>query len=87
LVVQDVSGVQATELNILLAGVQMQSDLITYTSPCPYCGETIDVVVEPSFDDQHTIEDCSVCCRPIEVLVSTDVDGGTNVVLRHENEV
>ena len=33
---------------------------------CPYCGESIEVVVDPSEDAQSYIEDCSVSCRPME---------------------
>ena len=34
---------------------------------CPYCGEVIELLVDRSGGDQAYIEDCSVCCRPIEV--------------------
>ena len=34
---------------------------------CPYCGETIEIQVEASAGEQAYVEDCSVCCRPIEV--------------------
>ena len=37
---------------------------------CPYCGESIEVVVDPSEDAQSYIEDCSVCCRPMVLSVS-----------------
>ena len=36
---------------------------------CPYCGEPIVVVVDLSQDEQDYIEDCSVCCRPIEFKI------------------
>ena len=32
---------------------------------CPYCSETIDVVIDCSVEQQNYIEDCEVCCRPI----------------------
>ena len=53
--------------------------------PCPYCGETIDVVVDLSVEYQEYIEDCSVCCRPI-VMTATVIEGAPRVVVRHENE-
>jgi hypothetical protein len=34
---------------------------------CPYCGEAIELAVDDSAGAQAYIEDCSVCCRPIEV--------------------
>ena len=39
---------------------------------CPYCGESIDIVVDASLALQHYVEDCSVCCRPMELSVSVD---------------
>lgn len=33
---------------------------------CPFCGEAFIVFVDPSVPDQTYIEDCQVCCRPIE---------------------
>ncbi len=33
---------------------------------CPFCGEQISIVVDCSEDDQVYIEDCFVCCRPIQ---------------------
>jgi hypothetical protein len=41
---------------------------------CPYCGETIDIVVDGSLEQQSYIEDCSVCCRPIELSVTVMED-------------
>lgn len=35
---------------------------------CPHCWETIEVVVDLSIDRQTYIEDCAVCCRPIQLL-------------------
>ena len=34
---------------------------------CPYCGETISFVIDTSEPAQTYIEDCEVCCRPIQV--------------------
>ena len=34
---------------------------------CPYCWETITMLLDLSVDEQVYIEDCEVCCRPIEV--------------------
>lgn len=51
---------------------------------CPYCGEYFDVLIDPSVEQQHYIEDCEVCCRPIEFTVS--VGDSIRVIARHENE-
>lgn len=36
---------------------------------CPYCWEEISVLLDPSVSKQTYIEDCEVCCRPIEFHV------------------
>ena len=46
--------------------------LETQKSHCPYCGEQIEVVIDMSVEQQDYIEDCSVCCRPIEFFVNID---------------
>jgi Cysteine-rich CPXCG len=44
---------------------------------CPYCGESISVWVdEGGGGSQQYVEDCSVCCRPIELSVSASEDDG-----------
>lgn len=37
---------------------------------CPYCFETISMLLDPSTSIQHYIEDCEVCCNPIEIKVT-----------------
>lgn len=34
---------------------------------CPHCGEDISTLIDLSVDEQTFIEDCSVCCRAIEI--------------------
>jgi hypothetical protein len=41
---------------------------------CPYCGEPIALQVDDSAGEQDYVEDCSVCCRPIEVRLCRDGD-------------
>jgi hypothetical protein len=53
---------------------------------CPYCGETITVLIDTSLDEQNYIEDCQVCCRPIVLDVSVANDGSINVFARTEND-
>ena len=52
---------------------------------CPYCGESIEVVIDMSIENQEYIEDCSVCCRPIMMIASV-VDGEAHLIARHEND-
>jgi len=53
--------------------------LETRDMQCPYCGESIEIDIEPMDEDQTFIEDCSVCCRPIQYKVSHS-DEGVDVV-------
>ena len=62
------------------------NSLDSRTVECPYCGETIEVLIDCSVDEQSYIEDCQVCCRPINVTVSPGYDGGLEVQVAHENE-
>lgn len=34
---------------------------------CPYCWEQISMLLDSSVSKQTYIEDCEVCCRPIEI--------------------
>jgi hypothetical protein len=43
------------------------------SSICPYCGEPVDVEVDPLGPSTETyVEDCPVCCRPWVVHVSRE---------------
>ncbi|WP_250461246.1 CPXCG motif-containing cysteine-rich protein [Microbulbifer litoralis] len=53
---------------------------------CPYCGEPITLLVDPSAGEQTYIEDCAVCCRPIQISISEGNDGALQISLRHEDE-
>ena len=53
---------------------------------CPYCGETFEILLDCSIPQQDYIEDCYVCCRPINISVSIDILGAVNVNVTHENE-
>ncbi len=53
---------------------------------CPYCGEAIEVLIECLEEQQQYIEDCQVCCRPIEFTVWQSEYGEPLVKVAHENE-
>ena len=44
------------------------------TVDCPYCGESFAADVDTSAGNQDYIEDCPVCCRPIEFHLETAPD-------------
>jgi hypothetical protein len=39
---------------------------------CPYCGEPVPTLIDTSQGDHSTIEDCTVCCRPIQFEVQCE---------------
>ncbi len=53
---------------------------------CPYCGETIELPIDTYAGDQDYIEDCQVCCKPINVTVRFDEDGEFRVTARSDSE-
>lgn len=53
---------------------------------CPYCGEEIDVLIDCSVQHQNYIEDCQVCCRPINFDVAVIKDSELTVLVSHEDE-
>jgi len=44
-----------------------------YFFQCPYCWEEISMLMDSSIRNQIYIEDCEVCCNPIEIHVVFDV--------------
>ncbi|WP_339922582.1 CPXCG motif-containing cysteine-rich protein [uncultured Cyclobacterium sp.] len=34
---------------------------------CPYCLAEISMLLDPSIAEQNYIEDCEVCCNPIQI--------------------
>ncbi|MET7030505.1 CPXCG motif-containing cysteine-rich protein [Sediminicola luteus] len=34
---------------------------------CPYCWEEISMLLDTSISKQTYVEDCEVCCNPIEI--------------------
>jgi hypothetical protein len=45
-----------------------------YFFQCPYCWEQISMVLDTSVKGQTFVEDCEVCCHPIEVRYSVEDD-------------
>ena len=72
----DATGNAAPDLPLL---VQVMDDLFLVT--CPYCGEEIEIYVEPDVRGSF-VQDCEVCCNPWRVRVSRDGDGRTVDVAR-----
>lgn len=55
-------------------------------SYCPYCGESIELLIDCSIPEQEYIEDCQVCCRPIQIWATVDESGWPSLTLKAEDE-
>lgn len=42
---------------------------------CPYCGEAFETSVDTTAGDCTYVEDCQVCCQPIEMQQRVGADG------------
>jgi hypothetical protein len=39
---------------------------------CPHCGEPIDTTADTSQGNYTTIEDCEVCCAPMNIEITCE---------------
>lgn len=42
---------------------------------CPYCGERFETRIDLTTADPGCVEDCQVCCRPIEIGIEREPTG------------
>jgi hypothetical protein len=49
--------------------------LLSQAVICPYCGEPLELLIDTSAGEQRYIEDCQICCRPIECRVIATASG------------
>ncbi len=53
----------------------MKNHLNTVQIMCPYCGEHFEVITDCSAGDQEYVEDCQICCAPIEISIQVSASG------------
>jgi hypothetical protein len=51
------------------------------TVSCPYCGEGFETSADASGGPCKYVEDCQVCCQPIEMELRVDEDGAFEELL------
>ena len=56
------------------ASIAVSSSSMEHEFICPYCGEEISMVLDLSVGRQSYIEDCEVCCKPIEISFAVEDD-------------
>jgi uncharacterized Zn finger protein len=52
---------------------------------CPYCGEinVIEIDITEGLS-QTFVQDCEVCCRPVELNISIDRNSNISIEVRNE---
>ncbi len=58
------------------AGEGVQSERVA----CPYCGECFETQIDVSAGATSYVEDCQVCCQPIQFMLEVDAAGGLAAV-------
>ncbi len=56
----------------------MHDSILERRIACPFCAENVSILLDLSAGDQEYIEDCQVCCQPIQICYQTDgqsIDG------------
>lgn len=62
------------------------NDALSRSIQCPSCWEWIEVIIDPSIEEQVYTEDCSVCCRPIVIHVLHPGSGQERIEARSEDD-
>jgi Cysteine-rich CPXCG len=57
------------------AGVRVNPEEVVAVR-CPHCGERLETRVDLTTEEPAYVEDCEVCCRPIEFRPEREAGGG-----------
>lgn len=60
--------------------------LIEVSIDCPYCGASFTTLLDTSGGACDYIEDCAVCCQPIEFQLYFDEDDEPRLSVRRGDE-
>ena len=64
----------------------MLNQLLEVSVQCPYCWERFSLLIDASVESQEYVEDCEVCCRPIDFAVEIDEENQAVVQARLQHE-
>ena len=64
----------------------MINQLIETSVQCPYCWESFTILIDGSVELQEYVEDCEICCRPIDFVVGVDDLDEVTVTARLQDE-
>ena len=57
------------------ASAESSSGTVFVPVSCPYCGEVFETSADPSAGMCSYVEDCQVCCQPIDMELRVDEAG------------
>ena len=57
----------------------MNLEIVERSVTCPFCGERTGLVLDLSAGRQSYIEDCQVCCQPMQISFEVDDDECSNL--------
>ena len=57
--------------------------LVSAEIPCPWCGDVYETMIDTSQDATSQIEDCAICCRPIELALAMSLYALQGVVVAY----
>jgi hypothetical protein len=55
-------------------GVCGSVSVVEHSFTCPFCGEEISMVLDLSVHQHSYVEDCEVCCNPLEISYTVEDD-------------
>ena len=53
----------------------MDARLVDQRIRCPFCAEPMTLVIDLSAGGQSYVEDCQVCCQPMQISFDASDDG------------
>ena len=67
-------------------GVEKSAGTEAITVHCPYCGESFETTADVSAGPSIYVEDCQICCQPIEMELRVDEEGGLAELLTRRGD-
>jgi transcription elongation factor Elf1 len=52
----------------------MEPQIVETRIGCPYCAQAMEVVLDLSGGSQSYVEDCQICCQPMQISFDVDND-------------
>lgn len=53
----------------------MDEEITEHEFMCPYCWQSVTILLDTSVRRQSYVEDCEVCCNPIDIRYELDYEG------------